>query len=318
MDVNTLLYGDIFNYHILNQLNPITLYSLCQTCKRYKSIIKKKHFEKATIAEIKKRLLEGQLDLDTFLERNKSNGVVFFGSFIIQCILDEIWNDSAIDICLPSKTKVSIDSRGRIPSMEIKNDLSGYYRNYKEIGTRPSCRWHVSQLNSHDNVQGFVKKVTDFDICKNIYWYDGEDHIYVHSFNQILSKRTNFNCKEKLLGSIERYGKYKKRGFTFDNIPNNQDIHLYKVAMTNKQMLNRNGRYDFGLANYELVDGNLNLLVNKKIETSDCKNPNCIMKVYASHICHFHGQIINMIQPHNLIFMNSSNVHYIKDRWVQH
>ena len=51
-----ILFGDLFYNHIVNYLNPATLYNLCQTTKSYRKNITKPHFEIATIREIKKRL----------------------------------------------------------------------------------------------------------------------------------------------------------------------------------------------------------------------------------------------------------------------
>src|ERR1700722_4295200 len=97
-----VLYGDPFNYVIIKYLYPIDLYNLCLTNKKFNMMLKNK-IKKSIISEIENRLkniLDNFLEFQEFL--NKSSSIIS-GSFIIQCILGEYWNNSDIDIYVPTK-----------------------------------------------------------------------------------------------------------------------------------------------------------------------------------------------------------------------
>ena len=199
-----ILFGDPFYNHIITCLNPVNLYNLCQTCKSYRNTITKTYFEKATIVEIKKRL-ENKYD--------KSNGGYISGDFIIQCILGEQWSGN-IDLYLDNS------------QFRFWNLLMVYYLTGFELH------------RIHTNMGNFLEDEINFDICKNRYWYDNKDHIYIKSLNEILSKKTTFKCKKELSTNITNYYKYKNKGFSFyfdpdyekllNGLPDN-NIKLYEV-----------------------------------------------------------------------------------------
>ena len=84
------LFGDPFYNHIINYLNPTTLYNLCQTCKQYRLTINKPYFERSTIAIMRSKLYEiyGTQSKVNHVLNNLKEGVIT-GYCIVQLILNE-------------------------------------------------------------------------------------------------------------------------------------------------------------------------------------------------------------------------------------
>jgi len=201
-----VLFGDPFQNHESNYLTPVDLYNLCQTCKQYKKTITKQYFEKATIKEIRRRLLylyKTKTNLYNFLT-NLKKGVIS-GSFIIECILDNYCDE--IDCYYPN----TVHFNKEVSRFKMNDYFSKYYLDQIVLSSFDTTMRHM--ILKTNNVHLFIDSEFDFDICKNRYWYTNKDQLYVKSFNQILSKKavSPYNIKTP----NHRELKYINKGFTF-------------------------------------------------------------------------------------------------------
>jgi len=81
------------------------------------------------------------------------------------------------------------------------------------------------------NLTSYIIKNYDFNICKNVYKCENisGENIFIYRLNEIFSKYTNFAPKYDLEKNINRYSKYRDRGFNFyscvkDNLITNNNI----------------------------------------------------------------------------------------------
>jgi len=244
-----ILFDDLFYYQIINNLNCVDLYQLCQVCKQYRNTITKKHFIKATIIEIRRRL-----PLKSINEVASKKGVVS-GSFIIQCILNIVWQSNPgfytdyfnkhneyereIFINYYFSNNIEIDPHRALYCRPISSSIDEQFIDLVE--TYPWVKPpHISAIIKMDNIHEFIDKTFDFDICKNSYWYTDKDNLQVKSFNQILSRKaispysTN-HVREK---------KYIDRGFKFIKTTSvkciSREFKPIKKLNTKKMILSKN------------------------------------------------------------------------------
>lgn len=75
----------------------------------------------------------------------------------------------------------------------------------------------------YNNVYNFICDSFDFDICKNVFYYDknGKPDVCIYNLNDILLKKTELKTSSTPTSNgimstvVKRYAKYKGRGFTF-------------------------------------------------------------------------------------------------------
>ncbi len=185
-------------------------------------------------------------DVNEFKNTMTQMNAVISGSFIIQKILGETYKDSDIDIYLPVKQEHKMDDFfdykiERVGYLNV-NAYKSFNRSLMEIVKDYEKNGYKIQLiyinsdNNIDSVCEFVKNDFDFDICKNMCYYNKENcgkcTLIVHDINQILKKQTEFKTSAKVGKSIDRCYKYQKRGFIFTNLENlsydNFNFHLQK------------------------------------------------------------------------------------------
>ncbi len=176
---------------------------------------------------------------DEFKNIMAETNAVISGSFIIQKLLGGNYENSDIDIYLPAnrglgkspfsvpKTKFTNFFRKVMKwtnytdndhyGANISKYLIEYVRTYKENGYIVQFIY-LNVDNNINAVYDYIKMNFDFDICKNIYYYNGEDNVILYNSDQIFNKYTEFKACERLCNSIERYYKYMERGFMFTNI----------------------------------------------------------------------------------------------------
>jgi predicted MPP superfamily phosphohydrolase len=220
-------------------LIPMDLYNLVQTCKRYQQKIKMTHIKKSTLDEIDRRLFKiFGTNLDSFKNVLRESDATISGSFIIQCILGERWSWSDIDIYVNTeifvkfvkserKTRPVVVNRLSPKKKERKNILK-YLKN--EYGSHGNFRddygdditdminFNVNKnkiqiIGIYDkNFKSYMEISFDFNICKNMYAYRNID---IFQINEIFTKCTNFAPRYDLKKNIDRYLKYRERGFNF-------------------------------------------------------------------------------------------------------
>lgn len=251
---------------IIRWLKPVDVYYLSLTTKINNTI----KISKIIIREINKRLWDifGD-DLSLFKESLFSKKIerVISGSFLIQCILGEVWIGSAIDIFHSGD---SINSNISIFKFLNENpkmiDLGSYKRgdldvNYittygygKKLSEAPSDytfagdgrivhktnsikEFYFGNINNLSLVN-LLNESFDFDVCKNYYFYDGKDNIKITNINAICNKIINLKDVNYTVSVEERcHNKYKSRGFKFVGEPNiyNNDGVRYTELTKNTQ-----------------------------------------------------------------------------------
>lgn len=165
---------------------------------------------------------------------------VISGSFIIQMILGENWIKSDIDILVQKENRV-IENFSLIENFLYKDheyddvddpDLRGLYgrvfegclnrvRNYEPRDNKTNHIFSYFQVISihQKSIMKLINKHIDFDICKNMFWYDENGYnIYINNPNNIIHKkftgRTNWT-NPTYNEPVNRKEKYENRGFTF-------------------------------------------------------------------------------------------------------
>lgn len=370
MELN--IFTEMLNNEIINYLTPIDLYNIMQTCKQYRKIITENHFNKRVISEINKRLYNifGN-DMQTF-KNSMNNDFVITGSFIIQCILGEIWDDSDLNIFKCS----NINRKELVLNRDVDSDcIKRFDENYNSIFTTSYFSDNdSSDDNSNDrlnnikpnviqfleNNHDFLKKSSanikitnidkcgskmggcDFDICKNIFWFDGKDNIYIHNIIEILSRQTKFKFTINEKSSLIRYKKYQQRGFTFDktcnelslNLINKRNLYIIKKYKNNNITLKTHEKcvikdnFICAIKNrqyykiYEIVSGDMGLLNNMvqkiwegcgltdcclkrkriQLEFCNCNCGVCLLSLYKHNIMHLH-----LYQPCKWYYENYSD-----------
>lgn len=227
---------------IIQYLKPKDCYHFALSCKIYHNNF---NIKQNLINEMNQRLLCIFGDkLDNFKNIFQQYGCFISGSFIIQCLLDEHWPNSDIDIYVPL-----IGNLVYYPDdMHMKTDVDnfmfytmgfdGYYDGrevgeYRKNGTKLNdCLQYVRNYESKyynvqiigleigksvNDIKDFVNKTFDFPICKNIYYYDRKEYVLLHNLDNIFKKETLFQTGKLMSLSIKRYHKYKNNGILFTN-----------------------------------------------------------------------------------------------------
>jgi hypothetical protein len=167
----------------------------------------------------------------------ENNNAVISGSFIIQCILNEIWEDSDIDIFVKKNTHEflyeSDDVNYKKFCLEtffckcgftfIKEDKnkSNYFYNLKyvvEIQTFIKDKNKIQIIfineNSEKSLENYIFENFDFSICKNTYSIKNKTEILnIYDLNGILYKKFDFGFTSNNKKSMERYENYSQREF---------------------------------------------------------------------------------------------------------
>lgn len=239
--MDEVIFGDPFFYHIIHYFSPKDLYNLIQTCKFYREFITFNYFEQQIIVEINRRLYEifGD-DLSGFKKMLKETKSVISGSFIIQCALEEYWENSDIDIYIPMIGNNITRTPNRNPKSDLEDFLHAklawcsweaanrygsdinsdieFIREYKKENGKYKIQTILVKIDKgFDVLNNFIKNNFDFDMCKNMYYFDGKDNISINNINEMLSRRTNFKTTRRLGSNILRCKKYMERGIVFDN-----------------------------------------------------------------------------------------------------
>lgn len=209
-----------------------------------------------TIVEMKRRLKEkmGSENYDLLIQDMKNNKIIITGSFIIQCMLEEVWAKSDIDICYITNDTMGYDIK--TPLFIDRNDFSlmhypscmyedflgqniGRYCIYKHRESKQLVQILYLYIEDIDDPMKYLESAFDFDICKNFYYFDKKkENIDIHNIHAIMNKKISWNftlyedlTKEEIkeikniyprpityfsANIYIRMEKYKDRGFSFD------------------------------------------------------------------------------------------------------
>lgn len=189
---------------------------------------------------------------DAFKSLLNETGAVISGSFIVQAILNEDWENSDIDVYVPKSDELSphANPSSKIDAWMHSNGwpMNNYHATcrYGDTISRASTitfirnfsvslptlatpshyaqeqtqrKYSVQMIHTNlqrDEIDDYIKENFDFSICKNIYKIstDGIASLHVSANESILNKQFDFNYSGNIFGSIARLAKYQARGFT--------------------------------------------------------------------------------------------------------
>ncbi len=208
-----IIFGDI-RYILAEKLECKDLWKLSKIGRKERIIdlIHKKCLKK--IKYQLKKILEDKYE--EFIELLYKTGAAISGSFILQCLLNEDWG-SDIDILISTK-EITPEF---INFMEKYNYTSIYYvqnckRDMMGISGVRCAEFLETKIQfllvNNNEIRDFILGNFDFDIVKNVFQ---ENKLYIHDYEQIFSKRTEYKVGKISGSSIIRRVKYEYRGFSF-------------------------------------------------------------------------------------------------------
>jgi predicted nucleotidyltransferase len=170
-----------------------------------------------------KEILRGQYEL--FIKYITVNDIAISGSFIMQCILGEDWEESDIDLYLFDEENdnyfdvMGIDKE--VLTYEQKKEIMDSYGNFIDIRKIINRKIYDKKIQAiyvptqtRNEFKSFVLDNFDLNICKNIFQIvDGKEMVYVHDLTGLINRREVVDgnyMRDKKKGRIE---KYKSRGF---------------------------------------------------------------------------------------------------------
>jgi len=214
---------------VLNNLAPVDIYKLSLTSKYYY-----KHIEvnKYIIKEIDIRLQNIFGDkVNHFKELLISLNAIISGSFIIQCILGEIWIRSDVDIFIPKTVDLKLDEfLLNIGCIQKYDNYNVKYLLFCEaVNYKMKSGQHIQLIKLHENnVKQYMNKTFDFDICKNI--YNGKS-VQINNMYNITHKIIDLKDVIMTDNIGERLEKYHQRGFNIINkhFMNLNDTQIYRT-----------------------------------------------------------------------------------------
>lgn len=221
---------------VQNHLSCADLHSLA-TVNKYVYNYCKQLFGNIYMKKINNRLEDIFSDNTAkFLKLLDDENAYISGSFILQCLMNEHFNGSDIDIFLPDRHINHVYSnpstgRGFSPVEDLLyKDLGYEWKDGNEYGSHIETKqFKISFIRTYaknnvniqfihvgnSDTKEFIANTFDFNICKNIY---RNKYLYVDSFEDIIYKETKFKYALHSGNSVERCAKYQKRGFIFTNL----------------------------------------------------------------------------------------------------
>ena len=249
---------------ILSQfLHPKDIWTMNKTIGSIGKDFMKKYLEKSIIRSINNRLrsiLDG--NLNKFKKILQDTQSIISGSFIMQCILDEHWQKSDIDIFIsheeigkrlvhkkiknpaypedeftPLEDFLFIKTRWKDGHKSDRYDYSSFIKWVRDYRLKNYIFQTIQLIWKKENLYDYILQTFDFDICKNAYGIDknGNEYIKIFNLKNLLNKETNFAFKGNVEKSMDRYLKYKERGFNFrmiDPEKTYQEIKSYLLLHT--------------------------------------------------------------------------------------
>ena len=272
-----LSHNDIYNLSFLN--------------KSLVKIIKKK-LKEYIVYKINEKLrnILGK-NFEIFKCHMKESGIVISGSFILETILDELY-DGDIDIYqsgfIEKHEYSALDSffyniaaedahynmiaddgweHCYGPVFNTGSELIGKITNYN-ISKKKIQVVHLRVEKTIDEIKKHINDF-DFDICKNAYYMDSNsDHLEIPYPDQIFSKVTSFKFKTTgLVNSVGRAKKYTQRGFsiTLDKIKKENPYDTFDIIETSQLKSWDDANYDPAVSIFVLNKENQLIRGNKLI-----------------------------------------------------
>ncbi len=230
-----IVYSDWFIFNLIEQIqSPLNLYNLKLTCKFYFKEITFANIKYVVVKNITKRLINcSDINYNNLISYMGQYNVYISGSFILQCIMDEYWDNSDID--LYTNENIYLDENiiyNENYEINKYDNNDGYFRLYgitnvnNYITTKNKTHIQLIKLGKNINIIDYIKTTYDFNICKNIYSVKNGKHIlYIDNLQNIMNKIVTGGILGTAHKFPDRKQKYINRGFTFQN--NFVGNHIY-------------------------------------------------------------------------------------------
>lgn len=273
---NQILAGDTFNI-ISEYLSVKDIHHL--------SLVNKILYNKITfkyILEFIKKKIKNRLqnilseNYDKFINILAKTKAVIHGSFIIQCILDESWDDSDIDICVGNPDNGEILEKFFEKNIYLESNFyGGHYdlsNNIDHVRTFDFGYYKIQviliNVTKYYTIKNHIED-TDFEICKNALTFgeNGDFRLYIKNYKEIIHKTSTFTMSKDF---TPRFMKYSDRGFLFKP-KYNRLLYLEYMLLKSKIVLN--------------TDFDQNSRFTDKLEP--CLD-NCPLKIFYRNVKHYH------------------------------
>ena len=309
------LHEDIINI-IFQHLDWRGSFSLKSCCKHMNNL-------KIKLNIVSKRLIEGVgEELENIFGDNtdkfkalleECNGVIS-GSLLVQKLLGTKWDNSDVDIYIPSnittaynytllenflynypecKFKTSFDCSAYGSDIGNNELKIGWTRTYK-IKDKSIQIIHLCVNSMIDNAINFINTTFDFDFCKNVYYIqNGHAKAIINNIDELKNKNFTFKYAYRLGSSIDRAFKYIDRGFTMTNnvkyreaLINPGKFNIYNATL---ESISELGEYIYSYIgyipeHYEHKNGKVQITKDKH---NDCEK-RCPLAFFGEKINHVH------------------------------
>jgi hypothetical protein len=221
-----LFITDFFLESALLTLSPKDLYMMRWINDDFRKNINYKHIKKSIAIRVEQKIKNDiKIPYDIFYNFLHKHNISICGSFLLQCVLDENFDD-----CMGIDLLINEDYTEILESFELIQHEYQMGQKYFYVHNKYfiSHDRHIRFIIAHVPKSEFIQNMTSFDICKNLY---DTRNIHISNLVGILNK------KEKLKnvfvpGGLNKYAhfytinaltkKYVSRGFRFKKliIPN--------------------------------------------------------------------------------------------------
>jgi len=245
------------------------------------------HHIKQSVAIRVERKLKNDIKIpyDKFYDFLHKYNVSICGSFLLQCILDETFEDSlGIDLLINNDPSDIFDSFKLIQG-EYQESRNHFYKLNKYFAMSDH---HIRIINTDVPKLEFIQTMTSFDVCKNLY---DTKNIYISDLNAIINKKEGlknvFDPDSKTYPCVYKIDKlvrkYVNRGFEFKKmiIPNIHTKNILVIVYTkthfmydeNMYMRNDKNVCHRGIYMYEIFN-----IIEQHSGKLECADEGCIHK----------------------------------------
>lgn len=234
--MNHLIITDFFIDSALSTLSPKDLYIMRCVNKDFHKIINYHHIKQSIAIRVARKIKNDiKIPYDKFNNFLHKYDISICGSFLLQCILDENFEDcTGIDLLI-NKDSSDIFESFKLIQHEYQKCYKVFYT-YNEYFAAPGH--HIRFIITDISKSEFIQNMTSFDICKNLY---DTRNIYVSDLIGILNKKEKLknaftgSKKYPVVYSVDKLvKKYINRGFRFKKltIPNIYTKNTHVVVYT--------------------------------------------------------------------------------------
>lgn len=220
-----VIYSDWFIINMKDHVSPIDLYNLKMSTKYHYNLITYSDIKYVIISNIINKLQEMiDVKINDLLKFMDKYEITISGSFIIQCILNEYWVDSDVDMYTYSSVNLNknifVNNNYTVSGYTTENEYATlkYIKMMGVFEKHNKLKVQLIVLDTDKDIYEYVKTTCDFDVCKNIFNIkNGKCNLQIHNLQNIMNKQISCNFLGMSCTMPTRKLKYEKRGFIFKN-----------------------------------------------------------------------------------------------------